>query len=119
MGKLTEQIRADMTEAMKLAGAMSARQENSVVWVLSDGAFPSLKDRVEPLSSEVRFVPLGDELENQGQRHRERHQRHPQEEPRGVQRRVDDPFRGAGAVHPQGEGEYKSNEHQRQRQEQP
>src|SRR5438093_5127623 len=59
-------IGTDMTEAMKLAGAMSARQENSVAWVLSDGAFPSLKDRVEPVRSEVRFVPLGDALENQG-----------------------------------------------------
>lgn len=55
----------DMAEAMKLAGAMSARQDNSVTWVLSDGSFPSLKDRVEPVRSDLRFVPLGDTLANQ------------------------------------------------------
>src|SRR2546423_1007699 len=50
----------DMSEAIKLAGAMSARQDNSVTWVFSDGSFPSLKDRVEPVRSDLRFVPLGD-----------------------------------------------------------
>ncbi|MFL5734033.1 MAG: vWA domain-containing protein [Chloroflexia bacterium] len=55
----------DMTEALKLAGATAARQDNSVAWVLSDGAFPSLKDRVEPLQADLRFVPFGSGLQNQ------------------------------------------------------
>ena len=56
----------DMVEALKLAGVMSARQHNSVVWLFSDGAFPSVADRVEPVRANLNFVPLGSGLENQG-----------------------------------------------------
>lgn len=56
----------DMLEALKLAGAVAARQANSAVWVLSDGAFPSVKDLVEPIPAPVTYVPIGSERGNQG-----------------------------------------------------
>src|SRR5206468_2607219 len=47
IGRLRPQVAGtDMTEAIKLASIMASRQSNSSVWVLSDGAFPSVKDNV-------------------------------------------------------------------------
>src|SRR5207248_1936145 len=50
IGRLRPQVAdTDMSEAIKLASVMVARQSNSSIWVLSDGAFPSVKDSVETL----------------------------------------------------------------------
>jgi Ca-activated chloride channel homolog len=49
----------DMVEASKLSTALAARQSNSVVWILSDGAFPSVKDQVPSIHAELRHVTFG------------------------------------------------------------
>ncbi len=56
----------NMSEAVKLASVMAARQTNSSIWLLSDGAFPSIKDAVDSVPAELHFVPLGKSADNQG-----------------------------------------------------
>jgi hypothetical protein len=56
----------DMIEALQLAGAFAAGHPNTVVWVLSDGAFPPAGQLVEPLPAQIRFVPFGVGRPNQG-----------------------------------------------------
>jgi len=55
----------DMLEAMKLAGVMAARQPNSAVWVLSDGAFPVVREQVEPIPAQVHYIAFGESGANQ------------------------------------------------------
>jgi Ca-activated chloride channel homolog len=55
----------DMVEAMKLARVMASRQSNSAVWVLSDGAFPVVREQVEPVPAPLNFVAFGREGANQ------------------------------------------------------
>ncbi|MEO8284909.1 MAG: VWA domain-containing protein [Chloroflexota bacterium] len=59
-------VSTDLTEALKLASAVSSRQANSAVWLLSDGAFSSVSDLVDPLSGSLTFVPIGERSGNQG-----------------------------------------------------
>jgi Ca-activated chloride channel family protein len=59
-------VPTDMTEALKLAGAVAARQTNSAVWVLSDGAFSSIANLLDPIAAPVSFVPFGTTSANQG-----------------------------------------------------
>ena len=56
----------DMTEAVKLAGAVAARQSNSALWIFSDGAFPSVSDVADPIADHLIFVPVGKNSGNQG-----------------------------------------------------
>lgn len=56
----------DMLEAAKLASVMAARQSNSAIWVLSDGAFPAVQDQVERVPGRLNYVQLGRESKNQG-----------------------------------------------------
>ena len=56
----------DMLEAFKLASALAAGHPHTVVWVLSDGAFPPVGQLVEPVQGEVRFVSFGTGKANQG-----------------------------------------------------
>lgn len=50
----------DMTEALKLASAVSAREENSVIYLFSDGAFPPAEAAVESLPGTLSFVQVGE-----------------------------------------------------------
>jgi hypothetical protein len=59
-------VPTDMKEALTLAGAVAARQQNSAVWVLSDGAFSSVANLVDPIPATVTFVPIGKPSGNQG-----------------------------------------------------
>jgi Ca-activated chloride channel family protein len=59
-------VPTDLTEAMKLTGVVAGRQANSAVWVLSDGAFASVADLVDPIPAAVTFVPVGKSSSNQG-----------------------------------------------------
>lgn len=49
----------DMREAMALAGAVAAREGNTALWVLSDGAFPPVSGSGEAINAQVQFYPLG------------------------------------------------------------
>lgn len=55
----------DMREAMQLATALSARQSNSTLWVLSDGAFPAASALSDTIQAQVHFVPFGRRASNQ------------------------------------------------------
>jgi Ca-activated chloride channel family protein len=55
----------DMLEAMKLAGVMAARQPNSAVWLLSDGAFPVVRGQVEPIPAQLHYISFGTSGANQ------------------------------------------------------
>ncbi len=67
IGRLRPQVAdTDISEAIKLASVMAARQSNSSVWVLSDGVFPSVKDNIGSLQAELHFVQLGRGAANQG-----------------------------------------------------
>lgn len=59
-------VPTDLTEALRLAGAVAARESNSAVWILSDGAFPSLSDQVDPIAGSITYVPVGTDTGNQG-----------------------------------------------------
>ena len=48
-----------MTDALKLAGAVAARQANSAIWLLSDGAFPATAAQVPTLPARFTFVQVG------------------------------------------------------------
>lgn len=50
--------KSDMVEALKLAGAVAARQANSAIWLLSDGAFPAAAARVATLPARFTFVQI-------------------------------------------------------------
>ncbi len=50
----------DMTQALKLAAAVAARDTNSTVWLISDGAFPPADTAVESLPGALTFVQVGD-----------------------------------------------------------
>ncbi len=56
----------DMTEAMRLAGALVTRQPGSSIWLLSDGAFPSTAGLVDPVSAPIHFYQVGKASANQG-----------------------------------------------------
>ena len=58
-GLSAETQKSDMAEALKLAGAVAARQTNSAIWLLSDGAFPAAAARVATLPARFTFVQLG------------------------------------------------------------
>jgi len=53
-----------MVDAVKLASAVASRQSDSAVWVLSDGAFPSVAEQVETLPAEVRYISFGRRSDN-------------------------------------------------------
>jgi hypothetical protein len=55
-----------MVEAVRLAGAVAARQANSAVWIYSDGAFASVAEAADAIAGKVTFVPVGSNSENQG-----------------------------------------------------
>ena len=59
-------VPTDLTEAMKLTAVVAGRQANSAVWVISDGAFASVEDLVDPIPAPVTFVPVGKQSGNQG-----------------------------------------------------
>jgi hypothetical protein len=59
-------VPTDMVEAVRLAGAVAARQANSAVYIFSDGAFSSVADATEPIAGNLSFVPVGSKSENQG-----------------------------------------------------
>lgn len=56
----------DMTEALRLAGALVSRQAGSAIWLLSDGAFPSTADLSDPISAPFHFYQIGSANANQG-----------------------------------------------------
>lgn len=58
--------KSDMTEALKLAGAVAARQSNSAIWLLSDGAFPAAAATVATLPAHFTFVQLGGSARPEG-----------------------------------------------------
>jgi Ca-activated chloride channel family protein len=57
---------SDMADALKLAGAVAARQANSAVWLLSDGAFPAAAAQVATLPARFTFVQLGGQARPEG-----------------------------------------------------
>jgi Ca-activated chloride channel family protein len=56
----------DLAEAVELAGAVAARQGNSVIWIISDGAFPATIDQTGEVQAQVRYFPVGTNSRNQG-----------------------------------------------------
>lgn len=54
----------DMVAALKLSGAVAARQSNSIVWVLSDGAFPSAAEQVDTIPAPLQMVSFGRRSDN-------------------------------------------------------
>ncbi|HET6314250.1 MAG TPA: VWA domain-containing protein [Chloroflexia bacterium] len=56
----------DMAEAVELAAAVAARQGNSVIWIMSDGAFPATIEQAGEVQAQVRFFPVGTNSRNQG-----------------------------------------------------
>jgi hypothetical protein len=55
----------DLLEGVRLAAAAAARRPNSSLWIISDGAFPSLAD-LDELPVAVNFVSVGTPVGNQG-----------------------------------------------------
>jgi Ca-activated chloride channel family protein len=53
-------VEGDMEEALKLAGAVAAREANSAIWLVSDGSFPPADSAVESLPGALTFVPVGE-----------------------------------------------------------
>ena len=55
----------NLLEGVRLASAAASRRANSSLWILSDGAFPSLAD-MENVPAAVNFVRVGNSVGNQG-----------------------------------------------------
>ncbi len=55
----------DLSEALRMASAATAGKGSSLVWVLSDGAFPPLS-QIDAGEAEYRFFPVGRSQPNQG-----------------------------------------------------
>jgi hypothetical protein len=55
----------NLLEGARLASAAAARRANSSLWIISDGAFPSLAD-MDELPAAVNFVSIGAPVGNQG-----------------------------------------------------
>lgn len=63
---VVQAVPGDMSEALELAAAVSARDEKSAVWLVSDGAFPPADQIVESLPATLTFVPVGEGLRSNG-----------------------------------------------------
>ncbi len=64
-GLAVSQAPTNLLEGVRLASAAASRRVNSSVWIISDGAFPSLAD-IDEVPAAMNFVRVGNAVGNQG-----------------------------------------------------